>query len=325
MKRRFIALLAALPLLAACASPAGENSEAVAYPANCRSVDIIAGISAGGTTDLAFRILADELTKETGREFRVVNTPGGGGVTGIKKLLAAKKDGCTFGNSALPSHLQYLFPESKADYTKEDFALVAAVGSGSQALVVRADSDYESLDDLIAAGKKKGRLNAASDGPKGGDAIVNAQFAKAGGIEIRQVIVDGSAEKVTTLLSGQVDFFSGSIGGVTSGIASGQLRALATWSDKRSELLPDVPTAREQQIDVVSDATVGVTMPAGVPEQTRQALEADIKSVSGKESFIKAIAKLGLATEFRTGEEYSRIWDDSVRTVQSLDLDGLNK
>lgn len=324
MKSKFLALLACIPLLAACGNTTVGAGQSADYPKNCKSVDVVVGFSAGGATDLAFRILADELTKELGTDFRVVNSPGGGGVTGINKLLTSKKDGCTIGNSALPSHLQYLFPESPAKYTKEDFSMVAAMGLGPQVLVVKGDSPYGSLEDLVAAAKEKGRLDAVADGPKGADAIINAQFASASGIDIRQVIVDGSAEKVSALLGGQVDFFNGSIGGVMSAIQSGQLKALAVWSENRTDALPDVPTAQESGTDVVSDGRFAVIMPAGVPETTRQKLEEAIEAVSKKESFITANAKLGVATDFQPGNKYSETWDEYVRVVKSLDLDSLN-
>lgn len=331
MKLKLISLLATIPLLAACGGASGNETpgsgagEGSNWPENCDTVDVVVGFSAGGATDLTFRILADELKKEFNTDFQVLNLPGGGGITGINEVTTADGDGCTIGNSALPSHLVYLFPDSPAEYDKDDFSFAGAIGLGPQVIVVSGDSPYNSLDDLIAAGKAEGGLDAVSDGPRGGDAMINAQFAEKSGVDVQQVIVDGSAEKVSALLGGQVDFFSGGIGGALTAIESGQLKALAVTSEERATALPDVPTAKEQGIDVVTDSVFGVIMPKDTPDETREAVEDALKVVAEKESFIDAQANLGIVATFMTGDEYSQVWDETVAVVQSIDFDSLNK
>jgi len=324
--RKQLALVACMSVmsLTVCAGGGGGGAAAENYPEDCGTVEIEVGFSAGGATDLFFRVLADELTKQLGTDFQVVNNPGGGGATAINKVLNSPKDGCTVGNSALPSHLEYLFPDSPATYQKEDFSFVGASGHGRQVLVVRNDSPYHSMQDLIADAKAKGTIRAVADGPRGGDAIANAQIAKQTGINIKQVIVDGSAEKVTALLGGQVDFFTGAIGGVLSAIQSGQLRALAVMTEERSTALPDMPTAAEQGFDINAESRFAVFMPAGTPEEPRRALEDAMRAISQKDSYVAANADLGVETEFLTGAEYSQEWDEYVDLVKSLDLESLN-
>lgn len=328
MKRKWLALVACIPL-AACGSPGGSDGESANtgaadnYPASCGTVEVVVGFSAGGATDLFFRVLADELTQELGTDFQVVNAPGGGGATGINEVLTSPADGCTIGNSALPSHLMYLFPDSPGNFEKEDFAFAGASGQGRQVLVVSGDSEYESMQDLIDDAKTRGSIDAAADGPRGGDAIANAQVAEQGEIDVRQVIVDGSAEKVSALLGGQVDFFSGAIGGVLAAIESGQLKALAVMTEERSSALPDVPTAMEEGFDINAESHYGVLMPADVPEERRQILEDAIEVIAAKETYAEANANLGVETLFLTGDEYSQLWDEYVDLVLGLDLDAL--
>jgi len=327
----YAAAIALVSLLAGCAAGGGgadgggetEGPDAAGYPADCPSIELLVGFSAGGATDLAFRVLADELSTELGKDVRVINAPGGGGSIMINQMLSAPADGCTLGHSTIPSHLAYLYPEVDAGYTKEDFAFAGAFAVGPQVLTVAADSPHQSLDDLVESAGADG-LTAAADSPNGGDAIINAQFADALGSKITQVIVDGSAEKVTAVLGGQVDFQNGALGGVLPSIESGQLRALAIWSPERSDALPDVPTAREQGIDVVAETKYALMMPADVPEDVRQVLEETLATITEKQSFQDDLANLGIPTQFQTGEEYSTTWDEMAETVQAIDFDSLN-
>jgi tripartite-type tricarboxylate transporter receptor subunit TctC len=326
-KQLLIAALALTPLLAGCTATSGDTGDADAaadaFPANCQSINLIVGFSAGGATDLAFRTLADQLKAELGVDVQVINAPGGGGSVEINQMLSAPHDGCTLGHSSIPSHLQYLYPEVDAGYTKDDFAFAGAFGIGPQVLAVAADSPYQTLDDLLDSAGSDG-LIAVADAPKGGDAIINAQFADAAGITVKQVIVDGSSEKVTAVLSGQVDYENGAIGGLLSSVESGQLRALAVWSSERTDALPDVPTAKELGIDVVVETQYALMMPSDVPEEARQKIEDTLKTITENPDFQSQLADLGIPTVFQTGKQYSKTWDDMAVTVQDIDFDSLN-
>lgn len=239
-------------------------------------------------------------------------------------MKSAPHDGCTIGNANIPSQLQYLYPEVEAGYAKEDFAFAGAFGVGPQALAVAADSPYQTLDDLIKAGKEKGGLTAVVDAPKGSDANINAQFAKAAGVPVRQVVVDGSSEKVTAMLSGQVDFSDGGLGGLLPSVQSGQLRLLTVWSPERSDSVPDVPTAKEQGIDVVQETIFGLMMPADVPDAARQKLEDTLKATTENPEFQSQMKDLGIPVAFMTGAEFSDAWDQMADTVKSIDFDSLS-
>lgn len=318
---KMLAAAAVLPLFAACS--AGGDAEAAEYPADCSNIQILVSTSAGGSTDLAFRALADELSDELGTRVQVANVTGGGGITAFNQLFDAPADGCTLASTNLPDHLNYIFPESPATYSKEDFSFAAGFVVGPQVLVVTADSPYKTLDDLIEAGSERGHLIGVADSPKGGDSVINAQFASAAGVNIQQVVVDGSVEKVTAVLSGQVDFSSGSIGGVMASISSGDLRPLAVWSDKRLNTLPDVPTAAEQGINVVIETQYALGMSSDVPDKIRQRLEEAVKAATQADAFIGPVSNLGLVVRFQNGEEFSQSWDDYIKTIEGINFDSL--
>jgi tripartite-type tricarboxylate transporter receptor subunit TctC len=327
VKKSVIALLfGVLPLLAACGaqSDGGDPTGGVHYPDNCRTVQIIVTFSAGGASDTNFRLLAEYFKDEfPGTDFQVVNVPGGGGATGINQLLNSPADGCTIGHTSIPSHLAYLLPDSPATYTKSDLQFAGGFGLEPQLLVVAADSPYRTFQDLVDAGRTTGYLNAVADSPTGTDAIINVQFADASGIKLRQTVVDGSAEKVAALLSGQVDFANGAIGGVLPSVQSGQLRALAVWSEERASTLPDVPTATELGIPTVVEVRFGVIMSNKVSAEVRQTLETALHDITQKPDFIQTMASYGNDTVFLTGSEFSVVWDEMGQTLTGLDFSSL--
>jgi tripartite-type tricarboxylate transporter receptor subunit TctC len=327
MMKKVLTLLAILPIVAACGGggqTSNSSGSGEAFPANCQSINLIVGFSAGGVTDLTFRAVADQFAKQLDTDVQVINAAGGGGSVAVNQLKAAPHDGCTIGNANIPTQLQYLYPEVEAGYTKEDFAFAGAFGIGPQALAVAANSPYKTLDDLIKAGKEKGSLTAVVDAPKGSDSIINAQFAKAAGITVRQVVVDGSSEKVTALLGGQVDFTDGGLGGLLPSVQSGQLRALTVWSPERSDSVPDVQTAKDQGIDVVQETLFGLLMPANVPDAARQKLEDTLKTTTENTDFQKQMKDLGIPVAFMTGKQFSEAWDDMADTVKGINFESLS-
>ncbi len=119
-----------------------------------------------------------------------------------------------------------------------------------------------------------------------------------------QTVVDGSAEKVSALLSGQVDFANGAIGGVLPAVESGQLRALA--------------------IDTVVEVRFGLIMSAEVDPEVRQTLEDALKRITENPEFIEKMAGYGNDTVFLTGAEFSVVWDEMGDTLTGLDFSTLN-
>jgi len=317
--------LIALPLLVGCttAAPGGEE-DPVGYPADCRSIDLLLGLSAGGASDLAFRLLGEQLEAETGIDVQPLNVTGGGGIVAISQLLATPADGCTLGYSSIPSHLQYLFPESPAEYDKDDFSLVGGFGRARQVLVVKADSPYQTLDDVIEAGRENGRLNVVADSPIGTDAVINAQLAEQTGVNIQQVIVGGGAEKVATLLGDQVDFMNGALATVKGNVEAGELRILAVWSEDPAPGFEDVPTSSELGLDILAESRYGLVLAAGAPEEVRQALEDLLALIAENPEYQQQNTDLGIETEFVSGEEYSAIWDEMAATIESVDLSVLD-
>ncbi|MCI2418400.1 tripartite tricarboxylate transporter substrate binding protein [Saccharopolyspora sp. K220] len=310
------ALSAALLCLSACGTL--SNSDQGGYPKQGDTVQLLLGLSAGGTTDTWARILADELSQKSGAKFQVVNKPGSGGQLAINELLA-KKDTNVIANVNLPTALKYLYPNAQANYSRQDFSLVGCTGYTPNVIAVHADSPYRTLSDLLNdIHARPGKVNAAADGALSDDTVAYANFARAASANFNTVVVDGASEKVTALLGKQVDFFSGGLTGLQAQYKAGQFRILAALADQRSPYLPDVPTAKEQGVDLLSDSYFCVTMAADAPEQARASLENAMREVSADPKYQEANAKVGMQVKFLDGQQLSALWAQQENNLREV-------
>jgi tripartite-type tricarboxylate transporter receptor subunit TctC len=273
------------------------------------TISVIIGYGAGGATDIWVRNKANFIQTMTGAKVNVTNLPGAGGSLGITKVTSAKRNGCTIGNVNLPSALQYLRPTSSVTYNKESINFIATSGFSSNALVVNADSKYKTVADLIAAAKAApGKINAGSDGPGSDDAIAYYDVETKAGIKLNQVVLDGSAAKVTALLSNQIDFFGGSVTGVLPQLTNKQFRALCVYTDKAVKFIPDVPTCTSQGLAVISTNLWSLMMAQGVDEKRRQAIEDLMIKIAETPAYIASADKLGVETRVFTSDALSEEW-----------------
>jgi tripartite-type tricarboxylate transporter receptor subunit TctC len=175
------------------------------------------------------------------------------------------------------------------------------------------------LQDLVAdARNRPGKVNAAADGALSDDTVAYANLERAVHADINTVVVNGASEKVTALLGKQVDFFSGGITGVQAQYQAGQFRILATLADTRSPYLKDIPTAKEQGVDLLSDSYFCITMAAGAPEDARSHLEGLLRKVSEDKGYVDANAKAGMEVRFIDGQQLSTLWSQQENDLRQI-------
>jgi tripartite-type tricarboxylate transporter receptor subunit TctC len=315
MKKLFslAAVSAAVALaLVGCSAPAnpggGTSSDGATWPVKGKTIDLVVGFAPGGVSDTWARTLADELATETGARVQVVNKEGAGTQLAQQALLAAPKDGYTISMINMPAILTYIYTGDAAPFDLSDFAPIASVGYSPNGLVVKADSPYKSIDDIIAAAKTK-EMNVGYNGGAD-DAIVLGGLEKEGGVKFNYITYDGTPDKIQGLLAGDVEFFSGAIGGVAGQIASGDFRVLAQWGPERSTLVPDVPTAVEEGYDVTSDSRLGVSFAAGVPDDIRAAAEKVFSKLAANKGYIDTNAKASIETQFLGSDDFVKVWKE---------------
>jgi len=240
MKRRH--LLQAAPLLALPGLGLAQDK----YPS--KPITIICPYPAGGNTDQRSRQFARFMSPALGVPIVVENKSGAGGNIGTEAIVRAKPDGYTIGmgNFAPLAVNPTLFKKISFDPLK-DLAPICLIERGPLMLMVRPDSPYKNVQDLVAAAKARpGHLTYAHGGTGGSHHLAAEMFKARAGVFITTIPYRGGAPATIDLMGGQVDMMFEQMYAASAHLKAGKLRALAITSLKRSPLFPDVPTMAEQ-------------------------------------------------------------------------------
>ncbi|XAH22329.1 tripartite tricarboxylate transporter substrate binding protein [Xylophilus sp. GW821-FHT01B05] len=250
------------------------------YPA--RPVKIIVPFPPGGGTDNLTRLIAAKLTETLKWTVVVDNKPGAGGNLALDSTAKAPADGYTLVMAQTDNVVLNPLLYGKLSYDPaKDLVPVGLVARGPAVLVVRADSPYKTLADVVAAAKAKpGQLTFASPGTGTVTHLVLEMWQKSADIRFTHVPYRGIAQSLPDLIGGQVDMYMGSIPTLQSHIQGGKVRALAVTTPQRSPVLPNVPTYAEAGFSGVELASVwGLMAPAGTPPDTIQRLNTEVNKL----------------------------------------------
>ncbi|MFC7738680.1 Bug family tripartite tricarboxylate transporter substrate binding protein [Roseomonas sp. GCM10028921] len=293
MNRRHLLPLLALPLLAGATRRASAQE---AFPAN-RPVRLVVGFAAGGPADTLGRLLTNPLSAALDVPVVVENRGGAGGTLAAATVARAPADGHTLlfvssghaGTSALYNNLPYN-PDA-------DFAPVASLAATPNVILVRADSRYRTIADLVAESlTRRGGLNFGAGGSGATLTAMSAVlFQRATGIQAEAVNYPGSAPSQTALLGGQLDFLVDTLSSATAQIEGGRMRALAVTSARRSPRLPEVPTLAETVapgFDVIG--WFGVMAPAATPAPVIERLNREMNTALANLTVEARVRDLGL-------------------------------
>ncbi len=216
------------------------------YPS--KTINWICPYAAGGNADSRSRQMAKVMGSLLGQPIIVDNKAGAGGNIGTEMIARGKPDGYTLGmgNIAPLAVNQALFKKLNFD-PLNDIVPIALIERGPLALMVRIDSPYKSVKDLVAAAKAApGKLSYASGGIGGTHHLSGALFEHSAGIDMIHAPYKSGAAGATDLMGGQVNLMFEQMYSAMPSIRGGKFRALAVTSKTRSPLLPDVPTMGEQ-------------------------------------------------------------------------------
>jgi tripartite-type tricarboxylate transporter receptor subunit TctC len=273
-RRTLVAALAGAPLLHAAA-----QGDGAAYPS--KPVRIVVPYTAGGFNDTLARLVGKKLQEAWGQPFVVDNKPGAGTVIGTDAGLKAAPDGYTLVIASFPTVVnQYLY--KKLPYnTAKDIAPVIVAGAAPNLLVVRADSPYRTLKDLVAAAKAQpGKLNYASAGAGTSLHLAMEYFKSVTGTNMTHIPYKGSSPMITDLLGGQIDVMFDNFPNAQPHVKAGTMRALAITSAQRSASLPGVPTVAEQGYPGFEVSPwYGFAAPAGTPRPILEKLNTEINAI----------------------------------------------
>jgi tripartite-type tricarboxylate transporter receptor subunit TctC len=288
-------------LLAACLAALPLATWAATWPE--RPITMVVPAAAGGTTDIAARVLAEKMGKDLGTSIVVENKGGGGGSIGTAQVARARPDGYTLlmGNIG-PIAINFSLYKHLG-YKESDLRGITNVISVPNILVVHADSPVHSVQELVQLAKKQ-RLNVATSGVGQSPHMSSEMFRQKAGIEITLVPFPGAAPAVTALLGRQVDFMIDNLPSSMPHIKSGKFRALAITSGTRSAQLPDVPTMTEAGVPMQVTAWFGLLAPAGTPDAVVERLQQSARKAMETPEVRQRFAELGGVPGGETPAEY---------------------
>lgn len=256
-------LLAATTAISVSAwwSPAAAQDK---YPS--RTAEIVVPFAAGGGTDVLARLLADGLARRLGQSFVVINRPGANTNLGTQLVAKAKPDGYTLvmaslGIAANPSLYRKLGYNPATDLVP-----ISLLANAPTMLVVHPSFPANTLAEFIAHMKANGKLNYASYGAGSGPHLATELFKSMTGADIVHVPFGGGGPAAIAVTGNQVQMLFASVLPVLSLIRNGNLKPIAIAADKRSPLLPNVPTFKEGGLDYETGTWFGLLAPAQTPE-----------------------------------------------------------
>src|ERR1700730_195150 len=266
----FFALV--LPLFAAPAAAADD------YPS--RSIRMIIPFPPGGSNDVVGRIIANQLGERLGKQVFVDNRSGAGGIVGSDLAAKATPDGYTLLIVSIAHAVDPWLYKEPFDPVK-DFVPVSIIATGTNVLTVNPTVPVHSVKELLALAKEKpGVLNYASAGIGSFQHLSGELFKLTADVDIQHVPYKGGGPAMLAVIAGEAQVMFSSIVQTVPNIQSGQLRALATGGEKRSPILPDLPTIAEAGVPgYVATNWWGIIAPAGTPQPIVDKLHAAIEDV----------------------------------------------
>ena len=284
-----IGFAAALMLAAADAASAQSS-----FPS--KPVKIFVPYAAGGAVDILTRTLGDVVSKQWGQSVIVENRPGAGGVIASQALAGAPPDGYTLimvasGHATNP----FLYPKIPYD-TFKDFTPISLLASSPNILLVRADSPFKTLADMIAQARAKpGGLSFAHSGTGTSTHLAGELLKSLAKIDLNAIPYKGGAPAINDLLGGQIPMSFNNGPESVGQIEAGTVRALAVTTAARATFLPNVPSMAETVPGYDTEVWWGLLGPAGMPRDVVEKISNDFVAALGTEAVKERLAKLGAA------------------------------
>ena len=296
-----------------------------AWPAG--PVTFLVGYAAGGSTDINARELGQVMTPVIGQTIIIDNKGGAAGSIGLRAAANAKPDGQTLfvavgTNVIINPHVQKGMIDTLAA-----LAPICQVTDYQYVLVVGNSVPAKNAAELVALAKKDPeKLTYSSSGVGGNNHLAGALFAEAAGVKMTHVPYKGTGPAVADVISGQITMNFSSLPPAVSQIKGGNLKALAVTGNKRVKSLPDVPTLKEQGIDVVVTSWQGLFAPAKTADAILDKIEKATKEAMKNPKWEEALARDGLEQPpERTRAEFTKFVADEHafwgKTLKKLNIE----
>ena len=332
--KKFVAIILSLLMIlsmTACGSNSNpsEGSKAVEWPKG--NIEIIVPFAAGGAMDLSARLTAKYLKKYLNVEVTVNNVEGGANWTGYEQIEKADGDGYTLGFANYPGQVGgYLDPSKKRTETFRSFTNIANIVHDPGIIVVKEDSPYKTLEDLLNAAKNGTVLNVATGGGNGSDddTLVRLINRAMGNENLNSIKNENDKNAKAALLGGEADLQACNVSNYCKTYKStGQtdsVRVLAIFDEKKQDLMPDIPTIDELNIPelkgLYSSSDRGLIATKNLDPAIVPIIVEALKKTQSDADFIKDATEQGMAINMLFGDDFNKFIENVEKTIKDLKI-----
>ncbi|MDP9607513.1 UNVERIFIED_ORG: tripartite-type tricarboxylate transporter receptor subunit TctC [Variovorax paradoxus] len=280
-----------------------------AQPFPTRPISLSVAYAAGGGTDTFARTFAESLSQRVKQSVVVENTPGAGGTISAIKVMAAKPDGYALAiSNGLEFEMQQMAEPTVGPSRTSMLTPIALLGTQPMVLVSRTDLGWKTIDDFVKATKSQpGRISMGSSGPGTSLYLAGSMIEKGGDLKLLRVPYKSGPQIVTDLIAGTLDTAVLALPTAQSFVQNGKLTALAVTDQRRSPILPDVPSLADHAAYKGFDTKVWYALqgPPKLPESIVNMLGENTRAILNDPAFVSKMhalaitpAKEGTAAEF---------------------------
>lgn len=327
LSKRLVSLLlicfCVTAVLSGCSTQQSLQTTTEKYPT--KPITIIVPFAAGGSLDVAARSMEKKSIQFLGQPFTVTNMPGGGATIGWNELVRSRPDGYTLGITSTAAILQPLYGQTKYHYPTalEPLAQIATI---PVLIAVSTDRPWQSIDDIVQYAKQHpGEIKFGHPGLGTAFHVVGETFAKEANIDITQVPFQGDTEELAALMGGHVQLIIASPA-IKELVRSGKVRVLAVAGEHRlsDPVFEDVPTLKEQGINVVFSHWIGIAAPRDIPADIKAKLADGLKKIIEDPEVKESIENMGMTVEYLSPEDSVNKWvADSERLSKIVKETGI--
>jgi tripartite-type tricarboxylate transporter receptor subunit TctC len=271
-----------------------------------KPITLIVPFTAGGSSDVHLRALADQASKILGQPIVIDNKPGAVGTLGPSLMATtAKPDGYTIGMVSLAVFRQPFIQKVSYDPLK-DFTYIIGLSGYTYGLVVKADSPYKTLADLLADAKAKpGQVSYGTTGVGTPQHIAMEQLARSKGIQLLHIPFKGLSEGNNALMGGHLSAIAGGTSWAQQ-VDNGQFRLLATFGEKRTRKWSSVPTLKELGYGISESALYGIAGPKGMRPEVVKTLHDAFRKAMDTPEHKTVLEKLEQDQHYMSPEEFTK-------------------
>ncbi len=299
-------LICALLMACCLLSPMGASAAESSYPN--KPIKVIVPFAAGGSSDVAMRIMVPFLEKELGQKIAIVNVEGAAGAMGAMQCFKAPADGYTLLFWHTNILTSYHMGISKIAW--DEFTPISNVCNFDLIVTVLADSPYENMQQFIAEAKKRPGKISCSVNIGAGTHFAAIALEQAANFKYHIVSGGGDAKRVTALLGKHQEITNAGAAAVAQYIKTGKLRALGTTGVVRTPGLEEVKTMKELGYDMTMPYYNAFFGPPGLPEEITRKISASVKKICAMPAFAEQLKKIFMYPYYQdTGELQQTLFD----------------